>query len=80
MLRSDLDSLYEKVTTVQEEEIQGLAHRVHICLEKCRLIFDKVGKEVEDYKRSTKQLKEERDHLLKEHQRLNDIIEQGLYS
>lgn len=78
-LRSGLESLQEKIVNSQEEEVQELAGLVSSCVEKCRLSFDKVGKQIQDYKQNVKLLKEENEHLSKQCQRLNNIIE-GAYS
>ena len=62
MLRSELESLQEKIVSSQEEEVQKLAGLVNSCVEKCRLSFDKVGKQVQDYEL----LKEENERLSKQ--------------
>ena len=79
MLRSELESLYEKLFNNQQEEMKGLAAHMNSCIEKCRLCFDKVGKQIQTYEHSLKQLKEEKDDLLKQCQDLKNI-EQGIYS
>ena len=78
-LRSELESLQEKIVNNQEEEVQKLAGLVNSCVEKCNLSFNKVGKQVRDYEQIVRLLKEEKDTLSKECQRLNNIIE-GEYS
>ena len=70
VLRSELESLHEKI---QKEETQGIAGVIKSCVENCHLIFDKVGRLVQSYE----QLKEEKDCLMEQCQRLKDIIEQG---
>ena len=80
ILRSALESLHEKIVNNQEGEILGLADLVKSCVEKCHLSFDKVGKQVQDYEQNVKLLQDEKDSLLKECQRLNDVIKQGAYS
>ena len=62
MLRSELESLQEKIVNNQEEEVQKLAGLVNSCVEKCRLSFAKVGKQVQDYEL----LKEENERLSKQ--------------
>ena len=77
-LRSELESLQEKIVNSQEEEIQKLAGLVNSCVEKCCLSFDKVGKQIQDYEQNVRLLKEEKDSLSREYQRLN--ITEGVYS
>lgn len=54
-----------------EEVVQGLASLVKSCIEKCRLSFDKVGKQVQDYEQKIKQLSDEKDRIFKEWQYLH---------
>ena len=77
-LRSELESLQKKIVNCQEEEVQKLAGLVNSCVEKCRLSFDKVGKQIQDYEQNVRLLKEEKDSLSREYQRLN--ITEGVYS
>ena len=77
MLRYELESLQEKIVNNQEEEIHELVGLMKSCVENCRLSFNKVGKQVQGYEQNVKLLKGEKDSLLKECQRLNDIIKQG---
>ena len=77
-LRSELESLQEKIISSQEEEVQKLASLVNSCVEKCRLSFDKVAKEIQDYEQNVRLLEEEKDSLSREHQHLNVI--EGVYS
>ena len=74
-LRSELESLQEKIVNSQEEEVQKLAGLVNSCVEKCRLSFVKVGKQIQDYEQNVRLLKEERDSLSKECQHLKTTIE-----
>ena len=78
-LRSELKSLQEKIVNSQDEEVQELAGLINSCVEECRLSFAKVGKQVQDYEQNIKLLKEENEHLSKQYQHLNNIIE-GVYS
>jgi uncharacterized protein YutE (UPF0331/DUF86 family) len=78
-LRSELESLQEKIVNNQEKEVQQLAGLVNSCVETCRLSFDKLGKEVKDYDQNIRLLKEENERLSKEYQCLNNINE-GAYS
>jgi cell shape-determining protein MreC len=75
LLRSELKSLQEIVVNNQEKKVQELADLVDSCVEKCRLSFDKLGKQFKDYEL----LKEENERLSKECQRLSNISE-GAYS
>ena len=77
-LRSELESLQEKIVSSQEEEVQKLVGLVNSCVEKCRLSFDKVGKEIQGYEQNVRLLKEEKDSLSRKYQRLN--ITEGVYS
>ena len=75
-LRSELESLLqEKIVNSQEEEVQKLTGLVNSCVEKCRLSFAKVGKQIQDYEQNVRLLKEERDSLSKECQHLKNTIE-----
>jgi hypothetical protein len=66
-LRSELESLQEKIVNNQEKEVQQLASLINSCVEMCHLSFAKVGKQIQDYEL----LKEENGRLSKECQRLN---------
>ena len=74
-LRSELESLQEKIVNSQEEEVQKLAGLVNSCVEKCCLSFAKVEKQIQDYEQNVRLLKEERDSLSKEYQHLKNTIE-----
>lgn len=63
MLRYELESLHEKIVNNREEEIHGLAGLVKSCVEKCRLSFNKVGKQVQGYEQNVKLLKGEKTAL-----------------
>ena len=81
VLRSSLERLDEKIkSTVHHKETEGLADHVKLCVEKCRLVFDKVGKEVKSYKQTIKQLQEEKDHYHKELQHLKGRLLLHVYT